>query len=119
FGLAVILCSFGLAGFAYVVAPDHSPNANRMTVEIGGAKPGFYLQFLKVKTEAKMKEPGFLTWLLAGKEEDYSLLPIVSWQRIQDSVIVEKYIDEGIRERQSYHLSQLDRDFIVSKRFLL
>jgi ABC-type dipeptide/oligopeptide/nickel transport system permease subunit len=119
FGLIVILLSFGLAVFAYLIAPDHSPNANRMTVEIGGAKPGFHLQFLKLRSDVRINKTGFLSWLLNGKEEDYSLLPITSAQRVQDSVIVQKYIDEGIWERQSYHLSQLDTNYIETKTFLL
>src|SRR3954452_19142192 len=101
FGLLVIFLSFGLAVFAYLVAPDHSPNANQMTVEIGGAKPGFHLLFLKVKGEAKSKKAGLLSWILNGKEEDYSLLPIISFEKVHDSVVVRKYIDEGIWERQS------------------
>ena len=36
-----------LAVFAYLVAPDSTPNANRIIVEIGGNKPGFRQQFLR------------------------------------------------------------------------
>ena len=49
FGLVVISVSFVIAFFAYFIAPDHTPNANQMTIEIGGKKPGFTMQFLKVR----------------------------------------------------------------------
>lgn len=117
-GLFIILLSFFISVFAYFIAPDHTPYANRMTVEIGGKKPGFTMQFLKIKNETT-NETSFISWLFNGKEEQYSLLPIVSYKRVKDSVIVEKYIDEGISERQSYHLSQLANNYITTKTFLL
>lgn len=119
FGLIVICLAFGLAIFAYFIAPDHTPNANKMTVEIGGEKPGFTMQFLKIKNENNSANASVFSWLLNGKDERYSLLPITSYNKINDSVIVQKYIDEGITERQSYHLSQLEKDFVTTKSFLL
>ncbi len=118
FGLAVIALSFIVAVFAYFIAPDHTPYANMMTVEIGGKKPGFTMEFLKVKKEAS-RETSFFSWLLNGKEEPYSLLPVINYKKVDDSVIVQKYIDEGIAERQSYHLSQLENNYITSKTFVL
>ncbi len=41
----IIILSFVVAIFAYFIAPDGSSNANRMTVEIGGEKPGFQMHF--------------------------------------------------------------------------
>ena len=103
FGLVIISLSFIVAVFAYFIAPDHTPNANQMTVEIGGQKPGFTMQFLKIKNEAA-EETSLLSWLLNGKEEDYTLLPVTNYKRVNDSIIVQKYIDEGITERQAYHI---------------
>lgn len=118
FGLGIISLSFIVAVFAYVIAPDHTPNANQMTVEIGGQKSGFTMQFLKIKNEAVEKK-SFLSWLLNGKEEQYTLLPVTAYKRVNDSIIVQKYIDEGITERQAYHLSQLEDNYITTKTFLL
>ena len=47
-GLIVIILFTLMAVFAYFISPDSSPNANRMIVEIGGRKPGFTQQFLKL-----------------------------------------------------------------------
>ena len=43
----------------------------------------------------------------------------MSYHKVNDSIIVQKYIDEGLRERQSYHLSALEKDYIDNKTFLL
>ena len=41
FGLIVIIIVYVVAIFAYFIAPDPSPYANRIILEIGGGKPGF------------------------------------------------------------------------------
>lgn len=119
FGLVVICLAFFLAVFAYFIAPDHTSNANKMTVEIGGEKPGFTIQFLKIKNEAAAEKVSVFSWMLNGKEQTFSLLPITSFQKVNDSIIVQKYIDEGITERQSYHQSKLEKDVVTRKTFLL
>ena len=43
FGLIVIGASIVVALTAYFIAPDPSPEANRIIVEIGGRRPGFRL----------------------------------------------------------------------------
>ena len=119
FGLIVIGIAFCLAVFAYLIAPDHTPNANLMTVEIGGEKPGFSMQFLKVKNESSSEKTSLISWLLNGKNQTYSLLPVTSYKKVNDSVVVQKFIDEGITERQSYHVSKLEKDYLAIKTFVL
>ena len=118
FGLVIIALSFVVAVFAYFIAPDPTPNANRMTVEIGGEKPGFTMHFLKLKGGIN-NETHFLSRLLNGKTETFTLLPITAYKKVEDSIIVKKFIDEGIGERQSYHPAQLEADFVTTKTFLL
>jgi ABC-type dipeptide/oligopeptide/nickel transport system permease subunit len=119
FGLVIIGLSFLLAVFAYFVAPDNTTNANRMTVEIGGKKPGFTLLFLKVKNETPSKKSSFFSRMLNGSEPPYSLLPITAYRKVNDSIIVQKYIDEGITARQSYHQFSVEPDMVVRDTFLL
>lgn len=118
FGLVIIVISFVVAVFAYFIAPDNTPNANLMTVEIGGEKPGFKMQFLKVENR-KVEKLFFWEQLLNGKDQSYFLIPITAWKQVGDSLVVQKFIDEGITERQAYHKSQLSKGFVTSKRFLL
>ena len=47
------------------------------------------------------------------------MLPITAYKRIKDSIIVQKYIDEGIEERQSFHIGQLENNYITTRIFLL
>lgn len=106
-GVVVIVLSFLLFLFAYVVAPDNTPYANTIIPEIGSKKPGYSIQLLQVKKERIIESQSFISTLINGKESSYHLVPINSFQRNNDSIIVQKFVDERIAERQSYHVSQL------------
>src|ERR1035438_6048908 len=119
-GLAVICCCILIGIFAYFISPDSTPNADRQMVEIQARQPGFQQLFLKIKKEKKVAAPGFLGQLLWGKEDNSLYLPINTYRGTPDSVIVSKYIDEGVEERQSYARSALPAtNFIVTKTFWL
>jgi ABC-type dipeptide/oligopeptide/nickel transport system permease subunit len=107
FGLTVIGLSIVTAVFAYFLAPDGSPDANRIIVEIGGRPPGFRQLFLPVKKERQPASVGFFHRLLFGREDRYDYIPINSIESIGDSIIVEKYVDEGVEERRAYPLSAI------------
>jgi ABC-type dipeptide/oligopeptide/nickel transport system permease subunit len=107
FGLIVITGSVIIAIIAYLVAPDHSPYANRMMVEIGGRKPGFTQQVLLLKKERKTDHPSWAGRLLFGAEDVYDYIPINGYEQKGDSLWVKKFIDEGIEERIGYPLSKL------------
>src|SRR5580704_11006635 len=76
FGLTVISLSVLIAVFAYFLAPDGSPDANRIIVEIGGRSPGFRQLFLLVKKERQAPSVGFFHRLLFGREDPYDYIPI-------------------------------------------
>ncbi len=119
FGLIIIIMSFVLAVFAYFIAPDNSPDANRMTVEIGGEKPGRRMQFLKIKKDKPVEDPSIFNWLVNGKEDPYNYIPITGYRIKDDSIIILKFIDVGIGERQSYHKMQASPDPIVNQTFFV
>jgi peptide/nickel transport system permease protein len=120
FGLVVIILSVLLAIFAYFISPDPSPYANRIILEVARQKPGHRQMFLKVKKEKNVTSPGFFEQLLSGKEDKYYYVPITSSQTAQDSIIVQKFIDEGLTERESYAFSQTDfREPVIVKIFWL
>ncbi len=118
-GLAVIFLSVLVAIFAYFIAPDPSPYANRIILEIGGEKPGFEQSFLKVKNDRTIGKSSFFTTLLSGKADPYNYVPISAHEEKGDSVIIQKYIDEGISDRQAYHKNQLAETAVVKKKFVL
>lgn len=107
FGLLVISASVIVAIVAYLIAPDPSPDANRIIVEIGGRKPGFRQLFLLVPKPEQPAPVSFFHRLLDGREDRYDYLPINSYSVAGDSVIAEKFVDEGVSERRSWPLAQL------------
>jgi len=119
FGLVAICLTVIIAIFAYFIAPDPTPYANRIILEIGGEKPGYKQNFLKVKNTRQAEPASFFTRLFSGLNDQYNYLPITNHETKGDSIIVKKYIDEDLGERQAYHLSQLAKDPVVVKRFLL
>ena len=121
-GMIIIVMSVLVALLAYWIAPDHSPSANQMMVEIGGLKPGHQQLLLQLKKENQQTTTSFLQRTLFGKPDTYSYLPINSYQSAGDSILVEKYIDEDVSETLSFvkkDLQQpLEKNFI-RKTFIL
>lgn len=104
FGMVIIALSIFVAVFAYFLAPDYSPDANRMTVETGGAKPGFTKLFLLIKKEREIASSSFFSRLISGAEDSYDYVPINKYERKTDSLLVWKYIDEDVEEAVTYPL---------------
>jgi peptide/nickel transport system permease protein len=119
FGLLVIAIAVFVAVFAYFIAPDPSPYANRIILEIGGEKTGSKQSFIKVKKDKDVAATSFVSQLISGKEDVYYYVPIISNEKEGDSIIVQKFIDEGLSERQAYHSSQLSTEPITTKKFIL
>ena len=107
FGLTVIGSSVLMAILAYFVAPDHSPDANRIILEIGGQKPGFSINFIKLRKQKNVRRAGFISRLIHGQEDAYNYVPVTGWQQDGDTLIVDQYIDEAVSEKRKYAVSQL------------
>jgi len=101
-GLIIIGAALLVAIVAYFIAPDPSPDANRMIVEIGGRKPGFRQQFLLIKKQRTPAPSSFFQRLISGRTDEYNYIPINSYKIEGDSLIVQKYVDEDVEERQSW-----------------
>jgi ABC-type dipeptide/oligopeptide/nickel transport system permease subunit len=118
-GIVVIILSFILFVFAYVIAPDNTPYANTIIPEIGSKKPGFTIRLLRIKKERNIEYNGFLSRLVYGSESEYSFLPVTAWHQTGDSIVVQKFVDEGITERQSYALSQSSPKPVIHRTYHL
>lgn len=105
FGLILIVVSLLLALVCYFISPDPSPNANRMIPEIGSKEPGFSILLLRIKRDKKIPETGFWARLLNGKEDAWQYVPVTGYRISSDSILYNKYIDEGITEKKSIHIS--------------
>lgn len=118
FGIALITVSIFVALFGYLLAPDPSPYANRIILEIGGEKPGFTQSFLQVK-KTQVKHLNFLEKIIFGQPDAYEFIPITAWQQKQDSVVVQKFVDEGVTEEMTFSKAVLAAEPVVTKRFWL
>jgi peptide/nickel transport system permease protein len=118
-GLIMIVLAILTGIFCYFIAPDSSPFANRIILEIGGQKPGFTQDFIILKNDKKEEKINFIQKAISGERDTVVFLPITAWQRKGDSISVQKYIDEGLTESLSYHSSSLAENPIVRKKFVL
>ena len=115
--LYIITAAFLMAVFAYFIAPEHSPNANRMIPEIGSMKPGFTIQLLQVKRIGQTPNASFFDRLLNGKEDANTFIPITSYHIKGDSIYYQKYIDEGITEAGVMPLSLAAKEPVIKQTY--
>lgn len=121
-GIVIIFFSVIVALFAYFLAPDHSPDANRQVVEIGRKNPGYKQTFLLVPDNRTVTKTGFFNRFTGGLPDKYKYVPIESYRVTGDSLIAEKFADEGITQTIGYPLSLFPGDikkYITKQRFLL
>jgi ABC-type dipeptide/oligopeptide/nickel transport system permease subunit len=118
-GLFLIGIAILVAVFAYFLAPDHSPYANRIVLEVGGNKPGFQQDFLRVRKEPRPARASFGERLLYGAPDEYEFVPVTRWQKQGDSIYTDKYVDEGLTESRSYATKQLADEAVVRRAFRL
>src|ERR1700682_4020862 len=85
FGMFMIAIAVLVAILAYFLAPDPSPYANRIILEIGGEKPGLKQTFIRVRKDKDVISTGFFRQLVSGKEDAYYYLPVISYERKGDS----------------------------------
>jgi ABC-type dipeptide/oligopeptide/nickel transport system permease subunit len=121
-GLVIIMVCVILAVFAYFISPDHSTNANRMIVEIGGRKSGFSMTFLKMPRDSDRSNPSFIQRLINGTRDDFELIPVIAHEWRSDSVIVNRFIDEDVYERTAFPRNIFagnEKDHIQRRTFVL
>ncbi len=105
FGLSFISITIFIALFAYVLAPDNSPNANDQIPEIALQHPGFSVTLLKVRKNRILKNTPIPMGVLTGFPNPYQLIPIEGYRFEGDSVKVNLFKKEDqAAEQMSYHL---------------
>lgn len=122
FGISIILIAVFAAIFAYFISPDGSPDANRMIIEIGGSKAGSSQLFLREKKDSATSSVSIFKQLVSGRADDYRYIPVNSYRVAGDSVIVQKYIDEGVEDRLAFHRDhfpgEIDSYFVSRRNWL-
>lgn len=126
-GAWVIVLSCFVAIFGYFIAPDHTSDANRMIVEIGGKKPGFEQQFLVLPTHKKSAS-SISRRFFYGTSANEEWIPIQSYHIHEDSIWIQRYIDEDLTAPVSYPLTLFNQegfqktnvsDIVISRKFYL
>ena len=123
-GLIIIALSVIIAVFAYFIAPDYSPNANRIILETGGEQPGFKKTFVLLPKENKPALHSFFSRLVSGQEDYYRYTPVNGYvMRGRDSITIFRYIDEGVEDTVTVVTGDVPFSFVKSnikeKKFLL
>ena len=106
-GLAVISMALIIAVFAYVLAPDGTSFANRMVLEIGGQRPGFSVHMLSLQQSHAPEREGFFHRLIYGETAADVMVPVKSWRFSNDSILVDKYVDEATTAPERYSLAEV------------
>jgi ABC-type dipeptide/oligopeptide/nickel transport system permease subunit len=107
----VALCIIGLTCivsiFAYILAPDKTPAANRMIIELGAKQPGFKKQLLCIpSTNRQQRGNRILEWF-NGTPSAYQVVPVNSYHFEGSSLVIQHYIDDGIEDTLTYALAGL------------
>lgn len=119
-GLVIISLAIVLGILAYTIAGDATPNADRQIVEVGARAPGFTQLFLKIKKKRNIAQTNMLKKLVDGAEDKFIYLPVNSFEWHGDTMVVDKYIDEGVSEKQSYIKDLLPKEKpVITKKFWL
>lgn len=125
-GLGIIIIAFVVAAFAYSLAPDQSPNANTIIVEIGGRSAGFTQTFLKIPSENMPDITEGPARFFSGERYPYTLIPINTYSIVNDSLVADQYIDEGVSEKITFPLQNIiprgaspDYSPVTAKKFYL
>lgn len=108
--LSIIGLTAIIAVFAYQFAPDDTPYANNMIVELGAKEPGFSMQLLHVPKSSVPEKAGFISQVFSGTPSVYTTVPINEHWFQNNKLYVSHYIDDGIADTISYVIQNLVAD---------
>lgn len=124
-GMIIIACCCFMAIFAYLIAPDHTPNADLQTVEIQAKKPGYKQLFLRIP-DTKNSGTGWLTDFFFGTPSQYRYIPIRSYKISGNDLAVEKFVDDDTSVTQHYNINTITNNnsarlssLIITKKYWL
>ena len=106
-GLGIIALAIFISITAYFLAPDPTPYASHMVLEISGQRPGFKVTMLTMQKERPPARAGFFSRLLYGQESALTYVPIRSWQFAGNDIVVQRYVDEETSMPERYSLAKV------------
>ena len=124
-GLAIISLAILVCIFGYLIAPDDTEDADLQTVEIQSRRPGYTQQFLELPTGNTVHKSK-INAAFFGNTAPYKLLPIKGYTLTEDTIRVNKFVDEDTAVVQSYNINEITngrpeklQQYIIKKKFLL
>lgn len=118
-GLWFVGAAVFIAVFGYVLAPDHSPNANAQIPEIALQAPGFRASLLQVGLGKDPMEQSWVSFLLNGQTLTHKLIPVEpSSLRIQGDSLHFQYFGKNQRQA-ALPLQQLGSEQVQTRLFPL
>ena len=81
--------------FAYVLAPDHSANANQMHLSIHSKPPGFKVLMLKLPLEENNSQ-SFVSKVFFGENNSTTEIPISSYSIENQELTYTEYASDGL-----------------------
>ncbi|MBV8254400.1 MAG: ABC transporter permease [Chitinophaga sp.] len=103
-GLVIVILSVLISIGAYFIAPDDTPDANRMVLEVEGQHPGFRINMLAIRKDQAIPETGFFQRLTSGRPSPYTWIPVRSWEFKDSVLLVQHYVDEATSVSERYPL---------------
>ncbi|WP_255578121.1 ABC transporter permease [Chitinophaga sp. sic0106] len=103
-GLLIVCLSVLVSILAYYIAPDHTPDANRMVLEVEGQRPGFRVTMLAVRKDQELPPAGFFRRLVSGEPSAYTWIPVTSHQIKDSAIVIQHYVDEATTVEEAYPL---------------
>ncbi len=114
-GLAIITLSMFIALFAYYLAPDNSPFANEMHLELSTLKPGTEVSFIKLKHYSE-NNISFIEQLIYGKKKSYTSIPISSFELKENMLKYRPFGSSYQKEITADQLEEVDLERLTYKR---
>ncbi len=89
-GMMVLIAILG-----YLISPDPTPFANDQYLQLGLKKPGTSVVFLPVRLEDRQVRHNIFYRMLFGQKSSYDNIPISSWRKEGDQVVIREYSDSS------------------------
>ncbi len=107
-GLAIIVITSLMAVLGYLIMPDHSPDANHMSLPLSLKPPGFNYTVLETPKYDIIESTNIFSRMFFGQPSPYQEVPIVNYSIRKDSLIADEYISsEDKPERRSFAIKDL------------
>ncbi len=91
FGFWVIVVSFLMAVFCYLIVPDATRNSNSMHLQVSLLPPGSRVEFLHIPGPGyTVEESVFVRWF-AGEQPRYKEIPLAAWRMEGDALHIHEY----------------------------